>query len=204
LGWEIDHSSVLDPVVCAIAISMMHYLVCPERATNVQSHDKAMLPDLRHASNQGTELPRNRYLSVTMADVPVAVALPDRPIRQRAAMQQEAPVVSGAVTLGLVRAVAVIDRTQPARSPQRRLVRKSRASESQVVAMAIVARLGWLVAIRCLALDPRSIELLRRSRISRSENPSIVHLAHLQGVPRPVASVDGTGPCHEIEGIKPL
>jgi hypothetical protein len=136
---------------------MMYYLVCPERATNVQSHDKPMLSELGHASNQWTELPRNRYLSVTMADVPVAVALPDRPIRQRAAMQQEALVVGGAVAPGLMRAVAVIDRTQPSRSPQRRLVRKSRASESQVMAVAEAARLGWLVAIRCLALHPRSI-----------------------------------------------
>jgi hypothetical protein len=103
---------VLDPVVGAIPVAMVDHLVCPEGTTEMLSHHQPMFPDLGHASNQGTEFARDRNLPVTVTDVSVAVALPDRPIRQRIAMQQITLVVGGAVALGLVRAVAIIDRTQ--------------------------------------------------------------------------------------------
>jgi len=109
---------ILDPVVGSISVAMVDHLVSPEGTTQMLSQHQPMFPDLGHAPYQWTEFPRDWYLPVTVADVPIAVALSDRPVRQRAAVQQKTLVVGGAITLGLMRAIAVIDRTQPSWSPQ--------------------------------------------------------------------------------------
>lgn len=67
----------------------MNHLIGPKRTPEMQGHDQPMFPDLGHVSYEWTEFPRDRYLPVTVADVPIAVTLPDRPIRQRAAVQQK-------------------------------------------------------------------------------------------------------------------
>ncbi len=98
---------ILDPVVDAIPIAMMHHFVVPEWTTQVYRHHEPVLGDLGLSPDQMAELARNRNLAVAMADVAVAVALPYRLVRQGVAVLQEALVVRRAVALRLVGTVAI-------------------------------------------------------------------------------------------------
>lgn len=87
-------------------------------------------------------------MSIAVAEVPVAVTLPDRTIRLGIAGGEETLVMGGAKAFGLVEPVAIIKRTESPANPQRLFGCKPFAQQPQVMAMAITPRLGVSVAIR--------------------------------------------------------
>jgi hypothetical protein len=86
-----------------------------------------------------------------MAEMPEAVALPDRSIRLGIAGGEEPFVVGGAKALGLVGPIAVVKRAESSANSPRLVGRNSGAQQPQVMAMAIAPRLGVSEALRRLA-----------------------------------------------------
>lgn len=185
---------ILDPVVGALAVAVMNHLVRTKRATDVPCHHQSMFTNIGRSPDQVAEFSRDPNYPVSMIHVAVSGHLTNGLVWLRISSSEDPLVMGRAESPGLVWPKAVGDRTKPAWFPKRLLADRPISKQSLIVAMAITPRFGVFVTIRGPA--PRLLPLDRAGRpwISRSQHPSVVHLANAPGVDAPIAALDRAFP----------